>query len=294
MAAEAVGANSATSSGGEASNAHANAYDVPRLVEELKSEGIIILENVLSPEACDHYIERLEAQLEERIANGHYCGNETNQVLDNYFMTDHGLLELIYQPVTDQIMRAMIDDDYVLISPSARNRRLLPNRRFGRKTSGIGWHTDSRFIQGGQGLRPSLCYMSILCLDPFEKENGATHYIPRSHLRYERPADRDAALAFEYMLAPKGALVVFDTALWHRVGEPSESSRWGVFNTYGPWFMKPYHRFGEMFTREEMASFPPIIRQLLHDDSTPPRDHNESMITLRRVRERVEGGAGPN
>lgn len=262
-------------------------FDVDALVATLKADGLVVLNDVLPQGECSEYRERLDRQLEARIAAGSYCGNETNQVLDNYFLTDTGLLDLLYQDVTDRVMRRVIDDDYVLISPSARNRRTMGDRSFGKKTSGVGWHTDARYV-GGEGIKPSLCYMSILCVDEFTRANGATHYIPRSHLRYQRPTDRDALLDFEYMLVPRGGMVILDTALWHRVGEPTSGSRWGVFNTYGPWFVKPYHRFHEMFPREQSDRFPPIIRQLLHLDSVPPRDHDESMITLRRVRERLQ------
>jgi len=183
-------------------------------------------------------------------------------------------------------MRRMIDDDYMLISPSARNRRLIKDASFGRKTSGVGWHTDSRFI-GGEGIKPSLCYMSILAIDQFDVTNGATHYIPRSHLLYRRPDDRDADLDFEFMTMPRGTMAIIDTALWHRIGEATTSSRWGVFNTYGPWFMKPYHRFHDMFSAEQMENFSPITRQLLHWDAVPPKHHDESMVTLRRVHDRL-------
>lgn len=263
--------------------------DVNSLVADLHTEGVVVVRNVLSEEQCNFYRDRLDRQLEERIETSSYCGNETNQVLDNYFQTDQELLPLIYQELTDRVMRQMIDDDYVLISPSARNRRTLSGVEFGRKTSGIGWHTDSRFIQGGQGFRPSLCYMTILCVDAFTEENGATHYVPKSHLRYQRPTDRDADLDYEFLTAPLGAMVIFDTALWHRIGDGSAKSRWGVFNTYGPWFMKPYHRFDEMVSNTTLDEMPPVFRQLLHLDSLPPKDHNESMITLRRVRAAVEG-----
>ncbi|NOX40556.1 MAG: phytanoyl-CoA dioxygenase family protein [Alphaproteobacteria bacterium] len=263
--------------------------DVDSLVADLRTQGVVVVRDVLSAKECDFYRGRLDRQLKERIDSGSYCGNETNQVLDNYFQTDQELLPLIYQELTDRVMRRMIDDDYVLISPSARNRRTLSGFEFGRKTSGVGWHTDSRFIGGGQGTKPSLCYMTILCVDAFAKENGATHFIPNSHLRYQRPADRDADLDYNFLIAPQGAMVIFDTALWHRIGDGTEKSRWGVFNTYGPWFMKPYHRFDEMVPRATLDEMPPIFKQLLHLDSIPPKDHNESMITLRRVRAAVEG-----
>jgi len=258
-------------------------WDIDDTIETLKREGVVILNKVLALDECARYRGRLEQQLIERRTGDSYCGNETNQVLDNYFMTDPELLGLLYQDITDKVMRRMIDDDYVLISPSARNRRIIENTKFGIKTSGVGWHTDSRYV-GGQGIKPSLCYMSILAIDPFELKNGATHYVPRSHLLYKRPQDRDEDLDFESMLMPAGAMAIIDTALWHRVGDATTKSRWGVFNTFGPWFMKPYHRFHEMFDQEQMDGFPTIIRQLLHWDSIPPKHHDESMVTLRRVR----------
>jgi ectoine hydroxylase-related dioxygenase (phytanoyl-CoA dioxygenase family) len=261
--------------------------DIDAIVATVRSEGLVVLDDVLSQEECSRYRERLDRQLEERLARGSDCGNETYQVLDNYFQTDADLLELIYQDVTHEVMRRLIDADYVLISPSARNRCITAGRSFGAPTSGVGWHNDSRVV-GGRGVQPSLCYMSILSIDEFTATNGATHYVPRSHLRYERPPDRDAALDFQSMVVPRGGMVIFDTALWHRVGEPTTESRWGVFNTYGPWFMKPYHRFHEMFPADESSRFRPIIRQLLHLDSIPPRDHDESRATLRRVREQLE------
>jgi len=260
-----------------------NQPDLDSVVSTLETDGIVVVEGYFDREYCDKYKSILDTLLEKRISTQSYCGNEENQVLDNYFMGCPDLLDLLYQDLTDAVMRRMIDNDYVLISPSARNRRVMPGRRFGKRTSGHGWHTDSRFIGGGKGLKPSLCYMSVICIDDFMQDNGATHFIPKSHLRYERPTDRDADLPFEYLAAPRGSLVIFDTALWHRIGAASEDSRWGVFNTYGPWFMKPYHRFHEMFTAEEIEGFPAIIRQLLHWDSWPPRDHDERMATLRRV-----------
>ena len=86
-----------------------------------------------------------------------------------------------------------------------------------------------------------------------------------------------------FMYQSAGSIIFWDPCLWHRVGEATSKSRWGIFNTYGPWFVKPYHQFHRMFKKEVSSKFSPEIRQLLHFDSTPPKDHNEKMATLRRV-----------
>lgn len=258
--------------------------DVDAVVKELKSEGVVVVDGCISVNDCEEIKAKLDRVVAERIQNGIYCGTPSNPVLDNYFMDDNSLVKLIYQELTDSVMRLLIDDDYVLISPSARNRQLTALNTGSERVSGVGWHTDSRYIQGGMGVCPSLCYMSILCLDDFNEENGATEFLPRSHLKYVRPPNRKNIKGPKKVLeAAQGSIVFLDTGLWHRVGEAGIKSRWGVFNTYGPWFVKPYHQFSKMFTEDVLQTFDPLIRQLLHCDSTPPISHLERMATLRRV-----------
>lgn len=259
-----------------------------RVLAELQERGISSVPGVFSRNECRRHIESLEQLLEERLRRGEYCGNERYQVLYNYFQGRPDCFGLLYQDITDSILSRVIDRDYVLISPAARNRQVRERMTAGRPTSGIGWHVDSRTIgDPPRLLEPTVNYFALIALDDLERTNGATEYIPGSHLWYRRPEDRDAQHDAAVLEAEAGSIVYFDCALWHRVGEPSERSRWTIFNMFGPWFMKPYYRFHEMFTPAEMAAFPPKIRQLLHWDSLPPRDHNESTVTLRRVRDLI-------
>lgn len=258
------------------------------IVVDLRTHGLALVPEVLSRERCAEIAARLEAILVQRAAAGIFVGNAGYQVLYNYFMEDRRLLALLAPDLVDWVMRLVIDDDYVLISPSARNRQLRPSMTASIPTSGVGWHIDSRRVGAPEPtvLRPSPIYFAVLTLDDLGPANGATHYVPGSHLWYERPADRDATPDGARVLeAPAGSMVFMDSALWHRVGDPSPARRWMVFNMYGPWFMKPYFDFTSMFPDDEAASLEPRLRQVLHFDSRPPRDHREGTITLRRVRE---------
>ena len=84
-----------------------------------------------------------------------------------------------------------------------------------------------------------------------------------------------------------GSIAFFDAALWHAVGRSSKKSRWGVFNMYGPWFMKPYYDFGCMFTDKKFESMTPLQQQLLHYDSRPVPNIDAGFATLRRVRDKL-------
>ena len=259
---------------------------------ELREQGITCVPGVLSKAECRNYVSNLEAILEERMNQGEFVGNERYQVIYNYFLGRPDMFGLMYQDTTDTIMTEIIDQDYVLVSPSARNRQIRTNMMRSVPTSGVGWHTDSRFIgKTPKMLRPTPIYFSVVALDDLSKDNGATFYIPASHQWYRRPENRDAELESLVLEAEAGSVIYFDAALWHRVGDPGVRSRWVIFNMFGPWFMKPYFRFHEMFSPAEMETFPPKIRQLLHWDSLPPKDHRELTITLRRVRAQAAAAA---
>jgi hypothetical protein len=179
-------------------------------------------------------------------------------------------------------MKKLIDDDYVLISPSARNPLIRAELPEGKKTSGFGWHTDSRVAdkESAKLYTPSMNFYAALAIEPFTKKNAATKYIPHSHLAYQRPRDREAALAHETLEVSAGTLIFYDAALWHRVGVPTKFSRWSIFNMYGPWFMKPYFNFLDNLTDAEIQRLPPLVRKILHATSIPPKNQHERVNTL--------------
>ena len=120
-----------------------------------------------------------------------------------------------------------------------------------------------------------------LLFDDFEASNGATKYVPRSHLFRDRP-EREADYEYEYMVGSAGDLLIFDCGMWHRAGEPSDKDRWGLFSFYGPWFMKPYFAFPEMLGSERGKVLSKRLRHLLHYTSIPPVNDEERSNTLVR------------
>mgnify|MGYP003322451361 CR=1 FL=1 len=80
-------------------------------------------------------------------------------------------------------MSELIDEDYVLISPSARNPRILKDKNNGRKTSGFGWHVDSRVVKKNNSLiKPSLNFFAIIALEDFTTQNASTKYCTKCDL----------------------------------------------------------------------------------------------------------------
>jgi hypothetical protein len=175
------------------------------------------------------------------------------------------------------MLKKLIDDDYVLINSNVINR--CKNSSYSKKgiTVGETWHTDTRYV-GNKKLPKGFGYIVFLMLNDFTKKNGATEYVPKSHNKITKP-ERYKNYKSKTITGKKGSLVIFDTSLWHRGGDPTFIERWSVYSYYGPWFMKPYFRFPEMITKDKI----PInknIKKILHYNSTPPINDDERLHTV--------------
>jgi hypothetical protein len=257
-------------------------FDPEEVAAAVRNDGICHLPGVLSSAECRVICEKLEVVVASLIEKREYFGSNTTQVVHNYFFYDRTLAHLFSMDPIDAVMRRLIDQDYVLISPAARNPRITSRVPRGRPAPGEGWHIDSRIAnpRTGELFRPSMCYLVVIALEPFTKDNAATCYVPGSHLWYAKPFNRDGVFEHRIIEADAGTAVVFDSALWHRTGEPSSRSRWSIFNMYGPWFMKPYFRFAENYSRAELEEFTDREKKLLHLHSAPPRNSDARINTI--------------
>ena len=68
---------------------------------------------------------------------------------------------------------------------------------------------------------PPLIVNTLIALDPFTVENGATEVVPRSHLKTGKIDQDEPTVSVEM---PVGGLLLWDGALWHRGGGNSTKS----------------------------------------------------------------------
>lgn len=78
---------------------------------------------------------------------------------------------------------------------------------------------------------------SLLLLDDFTEENGATWVLPGSHLREEKPDEEYFYAHASRIVAPKGSVFYFNLRLWH-AGGVNMSSDWR--NALGIGMVRPY------------------------------------------------------
>ena len=262
-------------------------YDINKKLKILKKDGIVFFENYLSEKKCEYFKNKINKILKNKVKLNEYVGNSSYQVIENYFSYSNDFFSLIYSDLINKVMTNLIDKDFVMISSSARNSQINKNIKKEHKTSGIGWHTDTRYIQNKK-ITPSLIYTSLITLDDFTSKNGTTKYFPGSNKINVKPQRDQSSKNSKILKAKKGTLVIFDTALWHKAGDARLDSRWGIFTMYAPWFMKPYFQFDKIIEKKKLYSLDPKIRQLLHFDSTPPQKHDEkNLATLKRIRDEL-------
>ena len=253
-------------------------------IQNLKTKGITFLDNVYSKKDCNKYIRRFEKLCHNFEKKNKKLG-DYGQTIQNYFSYDKKLLKFLFIKEVDEILKKLIDDNYVLINSSLTNRF---NRKKNTKKArshfdnlGGKWHHDSRIV--GKRLDKGFSYTVVIMFDKFTKENGCTEYVEKSHLiRDKSPEKNKSYKNSKLILGEQGTVAIFDTGLWHRAGCPSNKfSRWSIFAYYGPWFMKPYYDFPNMFKKSSKLS--KHLKKLLHFNSIPPKNELERTYTLKKI-----------
>ena len=237
-------------------------------MQELHDAGLMVIPGVYSKAECARYVEKCK-----QIAGA--AGPDTQNIW-NFFRHDPELFALVTNGPMDEILQAMMGEDYTLTAANVINRQQRGDAS--KAHYATSWHTDSRYV-GEERLDKGFCYSVVIMLDDFTADNGATHYIRYTHKDRTKP-ERDGDYEHEVLTGEAGTMVIFDSGVWHRGGPSSQQSRWGVFNLYSPWYVKPYFDFPAMMGEEFGKQASPLMRRLLHYSSQPPRDETVRINTL--------------
>ena len=257
---------------------------IAKHIKELDINGITFIPNAISKKKCSYYTEVFE-NLIEKLQEKKIPLNATCQTIENPFRHDFELADLIYNKKVDNILKKLIDKNYVLINTNIINRIYKKFKYKKKERLGRDWHHDSRIV-GNKKLEKGIFYLVIIMFNDFTKKNASTLYIPKSHTRKDQPK-RKFNYKSKQLLGKAGTIAIFDAGLWHRAGKVSNSNRWSMYSYYGPWFIKPYYRFTDMLGLRFLQHLKKFkkktknnILRLLHYHSTPPKNEMERRYTL--------------
>jgi ectoine hydroxylase-related dioxygenase (phytanoyl-CoA dioxygenase family) len=248
-------------------------------IKELQKDGLTILKNVLTVKDCEKFVKKSNKIFEK------YLKKKQTKTFNNKclwipspFRHDSDFYNLIFNRKLDKILTKLIDKDYVLTNSSIINRKITKHKLINGINMGDLWHTDSRYI-AGKKLEKGFGYIAIIMLEDFNKENGCTQYVPKSHF-YKKGPERKKKYKYKLMTGKRGSMIIMDTGVWHKGGEPTEKSRWSLYSYYSPWFVKPYYDYTKMIGEKKLKKMKKNVRKLLHYNSSPPINDDIRTQTL--------------
>jgi len=248
----------------------------------IKKNGLYVFRKLYKKNEVNLYKKYLENILKTRIKKKEYVGSYDNKVLWSYFKEEPKLMNLVYIKKIDNILKKLLDKNYVFQCGSAQNRSYDYTDKKIKNKLGSKWHTDSRYLNGKR-LEKGFSYLVIVALDEFT-ENNATSYIPMSHLSTKIPKRNFSKkelkkLNQKKLIMDAGDVCIMDSGTWHKGGKTTNLNRWSVFNVYTGWFVKPYYDYSTM----KKFKLNKIQKKILHFNSTPPKinDIRNTLIEIK-------------
>jgi ectoine hydroxylase-related dioxygenase (phytanoyl-CoA dioxygenase family) len=230
---------------------------------QLSSDGWCVLPGVLGPDRCRHALARLWAAAEESERRGMATfmpvldPNASNVRVFYLMELDAVFRELIQHPSALDLVRSLIGETFLISNFTANIAR--PGSR------SMALHSDQSLVVPEPWLQPWALNI-IWCLTDVSFENGATLFVPGSHLwrrRGDVPADADRRLRpFE---ASAGSIIAMDGRVWHTSGAnvTRDQDRALLFGYYTRPFLRQQVNWNAALSAATQASLGPEMRTWL-------------------------------
>ena len=229
---------------------------------QLSTEGWCVLPDVLAPDRSTEILARLWAAAEASRRQGVSTfmpildPNESNVRV--FFLLEHDPVfrELIQHPAALSLVRALLGD-FMISNFTANIAR--PGSR------SMALHSDQSLVVPGPWLAPWSINI-IWCLTDVTFENGATLFIPGSHLwRSVEDVPADAASRLIPFEAKAGSIIAMDGRVWHTSGAniTADQDRALLFGYYSKPFLRPQVNWNACLSADTQKSLSPQMRHWL-------------------------------
>jgi ectoine hydroxylase-related dioxygenase (phytanoyl-CoA dioxygenase family) len=226
----------------------------------LKYQGFAVVEGVLDEATVAETRDamyRVQQRIQDDVGMERLQRAGEHGVLRNMVAYDDHFLRILETPE----MLAVVD---ATVSPTAilhlQNGFVLPSVEGETTSFQHTFHMD--FPRYMEGYMASLNVM--LTIDGYTALNGGTIVAPATHQRPERPSDEYLADAQIPVECGPGAMVVFDSTLWHAAGQNrSGADRLGINHQFTRSFIKQQVDYVRALGDEKVESLPDRTQQLL-------------------------------
>lgn len=234
---------------------------VDALMAEIERDGYVILQNLFSADEAAAMRAALQPHYHDHLGRNSFEGFGTRRL---YAVIEKTLAcnPLVEHPVILALLDRIFEPNYLLSQLQAID--ILPGE------AAQPLHHDDAFYPVPRP-RAALGAATIMAIDDFTAENGATVLIPGSHKWDGRmPTAEDAARAVPAVM-PSGSVLFFIGTLWHGGGaNVSNRSRLCVTAQYcAPW-CRQQENFSLSVSRERVKQCSEHVRRMLGYSIHPP------------------------
>lgn len=246
---------------------------------ELQTAGFVKIEGFFDRDLIRRGKVELEAAVKQRRSTTHVLTSSSSVHIHNFFLYGPTLRRLLFGRELQTLHKHAFGVSYCLRNAVASTIHLRASEEDSalHNPIGSGWHRDTpQFHDRNAASRvigSDCTYQVIVAIDPADVTNSTKllHGSHRAAVAGHRlaEAELDALLnergSADLLLEP-GDVAIIDDNTFHKAGLPTEQSRWMLFCSYTPWFVKPYFDFSTV----DLPDMTPYEAHCLHRTSTPP------------------------
>ena len=180
--------------------------NLQRVVDDIRAEGFVVVPDFLDTETVEQLRRNLAPIFDD-------IGSRSSKEHGQQTIHTHNLLaktravdELLMNDKLLNLIEAILGPDFQISGVAAMRPAPGDRRQHMHRDDG---HYPIPYPH------PPLIVNTLIALDPFTVENGATEVVPRSHLLTGQVDQDKPTISVEM---PVGGLLLWDGALWHRGG----------------------------------------------------------------------------
>lgn len=232
-----------------------------RCLDDLDRDGYTIIENVFDPATVSEVRAAVEPLFAHDGGRNAFEGYSTRRLYSPIDETDV-LDAMVEHPIALGLLDELFEPNYLL------SQLQIIDIAPGENAQPI--HVDDGFYPWPRP-RPALGAATIIAIDDFTADNGATVIIPGSHNWDDHfPTDNELAKAVPAVM-PAGSMLFFLGTTWHGGGQNrTDTARMCVTAQYcRPW-CRPQENFSLSVSRERAARSSEHMQRLLGYSIHPP------------------------
>ena len=224
------------------------------LLQRLNQDGYIILEKLFSEETMDALKADVLPRFKHEAGRNNFEGLATQRLYSMMAETDIAN-PMVEHPVILGLLDKIFEPNYLLSQLQVIN--IHPNE------AAQPLHYDDGFYPWPRPRR-ALGAATIIAVDEFTENNGATVVIPQSHRWGDRiPEETDIKTSLKAVM-PKGSVLFFLGTLWHGGGaNKTTSPRMCLTAQYCAPFCRTQENFSLSIPKARVKTFSENIQRLL-------------------------------